>query len=113
MLERVAGHNYMHRMGTVEEVAAVIVFLLSPAASYMTGTTVKVDAGESLYSPRLLPHASNAALFPAWRDVPDQADADAPGATAAAGATPSAGAAVAAGATASAGATTAAPVARL
>jgi citronellol/citronellal dehydrogenase len=33
------------RLGTPEEVAAVIGFLASPAASYVTGTTVVVDGG--------------------------------------------------------------------
>ncbi|HXV56999.1 MAG TPA: SDR family oxidoreductase [Gaiellaceae bacterium] len=33
------------RLGTAEEVAAVIAFLVSPAASYVTGTTVVVDGG--------------------------------------------------------------------
>lgn len=35
----------MKRYGTPEEVAAAIVFLASPAASYITGSTVLVDGG--------------------------------------------------------------------
>ncbi|XP_060557736.1 peroxisomal trans-2-enoyl-CoA reductase-like [Ruditapes philippinarum] len=38
------------RLGTVEEVSAAVCFLLSPAASFISGETVKVDAGASLYS---------------------------------------------------------------
>ncbi|XP_048454484.1 peroxisomal trans-2-enoyl-CoA reductase [Rhincodon typus] len=37
------------RLGVPEEISSVVCFLLSPAASFMTGETVKVDAGESLY----------------------------------------------------------------
>jgi len=33
------------RPGTPEEIAAAIVFLVSPAASYVTGTTLHVDGG--------------------------------------------------------------------
>lgn len=38
------------RLGTVEEVSATVCFLLSPAASFISGESVKVDAGASLYS---------------------------------------------------------------
>ncbi|XP_052805053.1 peroxisomal trans-2-enoyl-CoA reductase-like isoform X2 [Mya arenaria] len=45
--------KYVHptkRMGTVHEVSASVLFLLSPAASFISGETVKVDAGSSLYA---------------------------------------------------------------
>ena len=38
----------MHRIGQPEEVAKVAMFLASPAASYITGTTVYVDGGLAL-----------------------------------------------------------------
>ena len=33
--------NYAYRFGTEEEVAAGIIFLLSPASAFTTGTTLK------------------------------------------------------------------------
>ncbi|KAM7154291.1 peroxisomal trans-2-enoyl-CoA reductase [Macrochelys suwanniensis] len=38
------------RLGIPEEVSPTVCFLLSLAASFITGETVKVDAGQSLYS---------------------------------------------------------------
>ncbi|KAJ8307023.1 hypothetical protein KUTeg_015107, partial [Tegillarca granosa] len=38
------------RFGTTEEVSAAVCFLLSPAAAFITGETLKVDGGGSLYS---------------------------------------------------------------
>ena len=42
LLERIA----MHRFGTVEEVANVVSFLLSPSSSYMTGTVIEISGGK-------------------------------------------------------------------
>jgi enoyl-[acyl-carrier protein] reductase III len=39
------------RMGTAQEVADVIAFLLSPAAEYITGQTIVVDGGLSIVAP--------------------------------------------------------------
>ncbi|MEM1348595.1 MAG: SDR family oxidoreductase, partial [Myxococcota bacterium] len=39
----------LKRMGTEEEVSAAIVYLLSPAAAYVTGQTLSVDGGSPLY----------------------------------------------------------------
>lgn len=38
------------RLGVPEEISSVVCFLLSPAASYITGQLVDVDGGQSLYS---------------------------------------------------------------
>jgi citronellol/citronellal dehydrogenase len=40
--------NPSGRLSSESEVSSAIVFLLSPAASYINGTTLKVDGGESL-----------------------------------------------------------------
>ena len=37
------------RMGTESEVAAAVIYLLSPAAAFISGTTLRVDGGGSLY----------------------------------------------------------------
>ncbi len=42
-------HVPLGRMGTPEEVAWAIVFLASPAASYITGQTIVIDGGWTLY----------------------------------------------------------------
>jgi NAD(P)-dependent dehydrogenase (short-subunit alcohol dehydrogenase family) len=44
-LERVRTANALRRIGTPEEVAATVVFLASPASSYVTGTSIIVDGG--------------------------------------------------------------------
>jgi glucose 1-dehydrogenase len=36
------------RAGTAEEVANLVVYLLSPAADYITGATMAIDGGLSL-----------------------------------------------------------------
>lgn len=43
--QRVVGQIPVGRMGTPEEFAAVIAFLASPAASFVTGVTIPVDGG--------------------------------------------------------------------
>jgi hypothetical protein len=48
MIARFTGENPSGRMGTEEEVSSAIVYLLSPAASYINGACIKVDGGSSL-----------------------------------------------------------------
>ncbi|GGL93342.1 SDR family NAD(P)-dependent oxidoreductase [Nakamurella endophytica] len=45
-------HTPLGRSGTADEVAAVIVFLASPGAGYLTGQTVVVDGGNSVAEQR-------------------------------------------------------------
>ncbi|MCF8258210.1 MAG: SDR family oxidoreductase [Flavobacteriales bacterium] len=48
-------NNQTFRLGTEAEVAAALVFLLSPAASFVTGITMRVDGGEGIYTPLYVP----------------------------------------------------------
>ena len=36
------------RLGTLEEVSGAVIYLLSPAASFVSGVTIEVDGGQSL-----------------------------------------------------------------
>ncbi len=49
ILSNVAGDIPAQRMGTESEIAAATVFMLSPAAGFISGTTLKVDGAGSLY----------------------------------------------------------------
>lgn len=46
--QRVMARSPMKRWGRAEEIAAVIVFLLSPSASFVNGAIVPVDGGYSV-----------------------------------------------------------------
>jgi NAD(P)-dependent dehydrogenase (short-subunit alcohol dehydrogenase family) len=59
-------NNQAYRLGTEAEIAASILFLLSPGASYITGITLAVDAGESIYSPLAPPVQNN--KYPVFKD---------------------------------------------
>ncbi len=49
LLERAVTQTPLKRAGTCEEVAASIVFLASPAAQFITGATLRMDGGQSLW----------------------------------------------------------------
>jgi citronellol/citronellal dehydrogenase len=51
MIRSLAGHVPMRRLGLEAEVSAAIVFLLSPAAAFITGVTLQIDGGASLGNP--------------------------------------------------------------
>eukprot|EP01084_Bolivina_argentea_P013852 25949_1 len=46
---------YLYRMGKCEEVSHAVSFLLSPGASFITGASLRVDGGVSVYNPLLPP----------------------------------------------------------
>lgn len=69
-----ARNNQTWRLGTEAEVASAILFLLSPAATFITGETLKVDGGDSLFHP-MYPPTENTAN-PAFDDLPDPPDED-------------------------------------
>ena len=50
------------RLGTESEVSAAIVFLLSPAAAFITGETIKVDGGAQFQKFRLIEPGTHAGL---------------------------------------------------
>jgi len=58
------------RVATTEEVSGAVVFLASPAAAYITGTTLRVDGGGSIYRSQTpdLPNHDKFAVF--GRQVP-------------------------------------------
>ncbi len=58
--------NQASRGGTEAETAAAILFLLSPAAAYITGETLRVDGGESIFHPYMPPVEHD--KLPAWDD---------------------------------------------
>ncbi len=49
MLSQIKSDVPMKRLGTESEVSAAVTFLLSPAAAYVTGETLRVDGASSLW----------------------------------------------------------------
>jgi len=66
LLERQADFIPAKRVGTVEEVSSTICFLLSPGASYITGTTLKIDGGFSLYGQGDYPLSDQGPNYPVY-----------------------------------------------
>ena len=51
LIPKLKRHVPLRRLGAEAEVSAAIVFLLSPAAAFITGITLQIDGGASLGSP--------------------------------------------------------------
>lgn len=62
--------NYMYRYGTTAEIAGLVTFLLSPAASFITGETMHVQGAQEWYSPAVPPTKENLKVFPKFDDEP-------------------------------------------
>lgn len=50
VFEEVKEHLPSKRTGVPDEVSSAVCFLLSPGASFISGATLKVDCGSSLYT---------------------------------------------------------------
>jgi NAD(P)-dependent dehydrogenase (short-subunit alcohol dehydrogenase family) len=62
----------MHRLNTTTEIADAILWLCSPAASFVTGTVIPIDGGQSIAHPQRQPMTSAATSSPAaTTTVPD------------------------------------------
>jgi citronellol/citronellal dehydrogenase len=51
MIRQLKNHVPLRRLAAEAEISAAIVFLLSPAAAFITGVTLQIDGGASLGSP--------------------------------------------------------------
>jgi citronellol/citronellal dehydrogenase len=49
VVERGIRETPLKRAGTVDEVAAAIIFLASPGAQFITGATLRLDGGQALW----------------------------------------------------------------
>ena len=48
--QSIISHTPMNRFGTPEDLLGAVLWLLSPAASFVTGTVIPVDGGFSAFS---------------------------------------------------------------
>jgi citronellol/citronellal dehydrogenase len=77
MAAEVMSKNPSARLATEAEVSAAVTFLLSPAAAYVTGHTLRVDGGSSLVKAPLFP-LSDAPKLPVYNgfhrasDIPER-----------------------------------------
>lgn len=56
--------NPSARLGTESEVSSAVVFLLSPAAAYISGASLRVDGGSSLAKVPMVPFVSHESIPP-------------------------------------------------
>jgi len=63
VISRMAEVAPLKRMGTESEIAGAIVYLLSPAAAFVTGACLRIDGGSSL-SPRAFPLSGSGNTVP-------------------------------------------------
>eukprot|EP01100_Stratorugosa_tubuloviscum_P005131 TRINITY_DN232_c0_g1_i1.p1 TRINITY_DN232_c0_g1~~TRINITY_DN232_c0_g1_i1.p1 ORF type:complete len:287 (+),score=124.28 TRINITY_DN232_c0_g1_i1:557-1417(+) len=68
VIQQAAKNNLSYRLGTEAEIAGCILFLLSSVSSYISGTTIRIDAGESLFSP-LMPPQQPIIPWTIWDDI--------------------------------------------
>lgn len=67
MLEQIRTDVPMKRLGTESEVSAGVAFLLSPAAAYISGETLRMDGASSLWIKTwLIPEHDNSHPFDGW-----------------------------------------------
>ena len=55
MQELVRRHNLVPRLGKPDDIAAIVAFLASPAAGFITGQIIQVDGGFLAHLPTLVP----------------------------------------------------------